>query len=65
MAHYEDYNPQLHKNPPLFAIEDGPEDAHGAIPTYYRRVTDPDELESAKAVPYYYVVQTADQPETA
>jgi hypothetical protein len=61
MSHYEDYNPAKHKNLPLFAIEDGPADANGAIPLFLRKVTDPDELASAKAVPFYYVVDIADQ----
>ena len=65
MSHYEDYNPAKHKGLPLFAIEDGPEDANGALPMFFRKVTDPAELETAKSVPYFYVVQIADQPEPA
>ena len=65
MSHYEDYNPTKHKGLPLFAIEDGPADANGALPMFFRKVTDPAELETAKSVPYFYVVKIEDQPETA
>jgi hypothetical protein len=65
MTHYEDYNPTLHRNLPLFEIKDGPPDANGAIPMILRKVTDPGELETAKSVPYFYVVQIEDQPEPA
>ena len=65
MSHYEDYNPKKHKGLPLFAIEDGPADANGAIPMLFRPVTDSAELETAKSVPYFYVVRIADQPEPA
>ena len=64
MSRYEDYNPKQHVGLPLFAIEDGLPDANGAIPTFLRRVTDPAELASAKAVPFYYVVQVDGQPES-
>lgn len=60
---YVDYVPAKHDGLPLFAIEDGETTPDGAIPMLLRRVTAAAELESAKSVPFYYVVQVP-EPES-
>jgi hypothetical protein len=60
---YIDYNPAKHKGLPLYAIEDGPADANGAIPMILRKVTDPEEIKKAAQTWYFYVVKIEDQPE--
>jgi hypothetical protein len=56
---YVDYDPTKHTDLPLFAIEDGAPTADG-IPMILRRVTAKAELESARSVPFYYVVEVGE-----
>jgi len=57
MIRYVDYDPKKHgADAALYAIEDGPKQ-DGVIPLVLREVTDPEERESAKQVPFYYVVK--------
>jgi len=54
---YVDYDPKKHgADVPIYSIEDGPK-VDGMIPMILREVNDPEERESAKQVPYFYVVK--------
>ena len=60
MDRYVDYDPKKHgADAELYAIEDGPRGDDGSVPTVLRAVTEPAERESAKRVPYYYVVKVS------